>query len=113
MSRIKILYVRFRNKLRNDEIEFFRGAVLSKMQDASVLFHNHIGDNFRYSYPLIQYKRLSGKATIVCLEEGTEAIGQFFSAGDFCFQIGTRDVKMEIAFLKLCYITYKREPFSW
>ena len=97
MSRIKRLYVRFRNKLRNDEIEFFRGAVLSKMQDASVLFHNHIGDNFRYSYPLIQYKRLSGKATIVCLEEGTEAIGQFFSAGDFCFQIGTRDVKMEIA----------------
>ena len=100
MSRIKILYVRFRNKLRNDEIEFFRGAVLSKMQDASVLFHNHIGDNFRYSYPLIQYKRLSGKATIVCLEEGTEAIGQLFSAGDFQFQLGERPVQMEITSIK-------------
>lgn len=96
MRKIRLLYVRFRNELRNDEIEMFRGAVLSKLQDASVLFHNHVGDNFRYSYPLIQYKRLGGKAAIVCLEGGTEAIGELFSAGDFCFRIGDRNVKMEI-----------------
>ncbi|WP_337940462.1 CRISPR-associated endonuclease Cas6 [Parabacteroides sp.] len=100
MKRVKILYVRFNNELRNDEIEMFRGAVLSKLQEtSSVLFHNHVGKNFRYSYPLIQYKRLAGKASIVCLEEGTEAIGELFSAGDFSFRIGTRMVKMEIALI--------------
>lgn len=98
MRKSKILYVRFNNELRNDEIEKFRGAVLSKLKEtSSVLFHNHVGNNFRYSYPLIQYKRLRGQAVIVCLEEGTEAIGELFSAGDFCFRIGSRTVKMEIA----------------
>lgn len=62
MKKIKILCVRFRNELRPFEIEMFRGAVLDKLQEtASVLFHNHVGDGFRYSYPLIQYKCLGGR----------------------------------------------------
>ena len=98
MRKIKILNVLFNNELRNDEVGLFRGAVLAKLQEASsVLFHNHLGTNFRYSYPLIQYKRQGGKASIVCLEEGTEAIGELFAAGDFCFRIGSRTVRMEIA----------------
>ena len=98
MRKIKILNVRFTNELRNDEVGLFRAAVLAKLQEASsVLFHNHLGTNFRYSYPLIQYKRQGGKASIVCLEEGTEAIGELFASGDFCFRIGSRTVRMEIA----------------
>ena len=45
---------------------------------------------------MIQYKRIQGKAAIVCLKEGTEAIGQFFSEGTFTFNIGNRYVKMEL-----------------
>lgn len=100
MRKIRILYIRFRNELQNNEIEMFRGAVLSKLPNASVLFHNHVNDNFRYSYPLIQYKRLFGKAAIVCLEAGTEAVGELFSAGDFSFRIGDRVVRMEIDSIK-------------
>lgn len=101
MKKIKILCVRFRNELRPFEIEMFRGAVLDKLQEtASVLFHNHVGDGFRYSYPLIQYKCLGGQAAIVCLEEGTEAIGELFSSGDFCFRIGDRMVDMKIDSIK-------------
>ena len=100
MKKIKILYVRFANELQTNEIELFRGAILAKLQDASVLFHNHIKDNFRYSYPLIQYKRIAKKAAIVCIEEGTEAIGQLFSTGDFQFQLGERPVQMEITSIK-------------
>lgn len=97
MRKIKILNVRFDNELRNDEIELFRGAVLGKLEEtSSVLFHNHVGNNFRYAYPLIQYKRQRGKAAIVCLEEGAEVIGELFAAGDFCFRIGNRTVRMEI-----------------
>ena len=101
MKKIKVLYIRFQNELRPDEIEMFRGAVLSKLQQsASILFHNHLGDSFRYSYPLIQYKSLKRKAAIICLEEGTEAVGELFSAGDFCFRIGDRVVRMTIESVK-------------
>lgn len=100
MRKIRILCIRFHNELQNNEIEMFRGAVLSKLPNASVLFHNHVDDNYRYSYPLIQYKRLSGKAAIVCLEAGTEAVGELFSAGDFSFRLGDRIVKMEIDSIK-------------
>ena len=80
MKKIKILCVRFQNELRPDEIEMFRGAVLSKLQQStSILFHNHLGNGYRYSYPLIQYKCLDKKAAIVCLEEGTEVIGELIS----------------------------------
>lgn len=100
MKKIKVLHIQFHSDLKQNEIELFRGAVLSKMDDASVLFHNHTVDNYRYSYPLIQYKRIYKKASILCLEEGTEAIGQFFSSGDFNFRLGERAVKMEVNFLK-------------
>lgn len=100
MKKVKILRIQFHEELKNNEIELFRGAVLSKLQNASVLFHNHIADNFRYAYPLIQYKRIAKRASIVCLEEGTDVIGQFFSSGDFCFRLGNREVKMEISTIK-------------
>ena len=65
MRKINLLYIRFHDALRSNELEMFRGAVLSKLSGDSTLFHNHVGENFRYSYPLIQYKRLFGKAAII------------------------------------------------
>lgn len=95
---IKILIIRFKNEISLLEIPFFRGAILNALHgEANILFHNHVGESsFRYSYPLIQYKRIQGKAAIVCLKEGTEAIGQFFSEGTFTLNIGNRLVKMEL-----------------
>ena len=95
---IHILVIRFKNEISLLEIPFFRGAFLHALHgEANVLFHNHVDESsFRYSYPLIQYKRIQGKAAIVCLKEGTEAIGQFFSEGTFTFNIGNRYVKMEL-----------------
>ena len=58
-----------------------------------MLFHNHIDDDkFRYSYPLIQYKRIGGKAAIVCIEEGVDIIGQFLTETDGIIKIGEREV---------------------
>ncbi|MDC2653660.1 hypothetical protein PO254_21810, partial [Bacteroides ovatus] len=95
---IHILVIRFKNEISLLEIPFFRGAILHALHgEANVLFHNHVDESsFRYSYPLIQYKRIQGKAAIVCLKEGTEAIGQFFSEGTFTFNLGNRYVKMEL-----------------
>ena len=59
---------------------------------ANMLYHNHIGsDTFRYSYPLIQYKRIGGKAAIVCIEEGADVIGQFLSEAANSIKIGERE----------------------
>lgn len=39
------------------EVPLFRGAVIAAVgQESSVLLHNHEGNNYRYAYPLIQYK---------------------------------------------------------
>lgn len=96
-TRIKLFHIQFQNELEDSEIELFRGAVIHQIPSSMILFHNHKGQGFRYSYPLIQYKRLRGKAFIVCLSDGVEAIGNLFSFSDFYFRIGNREEKMQIA----------------
>jgi hypothetical protein len=44
------------------------------------LLHKHIVGVNRYCYPVIQFKRIKGQAAIVCIGEGTESIGGFFSS---------------------------------
>ena len=97
MGRIKALTIRFKNELRREEIQLFRGAIIHATEQASLLFHNHKEDNsLRYAYPLIQYKRINQKAAIVCLGEGTEAIGQFFSSCNFDIMLGERPTRLEV-----------------
>jgi len=96
--KIKILVIRFKNPLQRKEIAYFRGAVIHAIEDKNtdILFHNHTEKQFRYSYPLIQYKRINKKAAIVCIQEGTEAIGQLFSSCNFTFDIGKQKTEMEV-----------------
>ncbi|MEY8688142.1 CRISPR-associated endonuclease Cas6 [Bacteroides sp. AN502(2024)] len=94
---ISILNLQFKNEISYSEIHLLRGAILNALDGkADVLFHNHIGESFRYSYPLIQYKRIHKKAAIFCLREGTDAIGQFLSKGSFSLCLGERRIDMEI-----------------
>ncbi|MBQ0022686.1 MAG: hypothetical protein KBT29_05555 [Prevotellaceae bacterium] len=88
----RVLTVTFDGELSPWEVPYFRGAVIATMGDKSnLLFHNHDGDEkLRYSYPLIQYKRIGGKAAIVCVNEGADMIGQFLSEGKTSFNIGNR-----------------------
>jgi hypothetical protein len=100
MDKIKTLIIQFSNILERYEIPLFRGAVIASLDDKNILFHNHLGNKFRYLYPLIQYKRIHKKAAIICVSDGTEAIGEFFSSCNFKFKIGERDVEMEIEDIK-------------
>ena len=94
---IRVLTVYYDTEISNKEIPFFRGAVLKSLGDkADLLFHNHVGeDKFRYAYPCIQYKRLGGKAAIVCVEEGVDVIGQFLAEFDGTLTLGNREVRCE------------------
>lgn len=96
LPRIKSLAILFDGEIARHEIPLFRGAVLASMGDkANVLYHNHLGDEgYRYSYPLVQYKRIRKKAAIVCLNEGADIIGQFLAEGVREYQIGDHVVTM-------------------
>lgn len=91
---IRTLTVTYNTKIKNHEIPLFRGTVLKSLgTKANVLYHNHTGeDTFRYAYPLIQYKRLNGSATIVCVEEGADIIGQFLKETSEPLRLGDREV---------------------
>lgn len=95
---IKILTVHYDTEIKQHEVALFRGAVIASMKDhANTLFHNHLdNEKYRYSYPLIQYKRIDGKAAIVCLGEGTDVIAQFIAEGANKFRLGEREVEMSV-----------------
>lgn len=97
MNNLQTLVIQFSNDILQWEVPLFRGSVIDAMENTNILFHNHLDDDtFRYRYPLIQYKRIGGKAAIVCVGEGTEVIGEFFNNANFNMQIGERTLLMEV-----------------
>ena len=94
MKHVRTLTVITDAEIRQNEIPLFRGAVIQSLgEHPNVYFHNHLdNDKFRYAYPLIQYKRLGGKAAIVCVEEGVDIIGQFLTEVDGLLTIGERQI---------------------
>lgn len=124
-NNLNVLVIQFTNSIYNDEIPFFRGAIINAVQErGSDLFHNHKEEGLIYRYPLIQYKRLRQKAAIVCIGEGTEDIGHFFSSCDFNVTIGNRPIELEVESIKahktlvqiwdspFCYTIRKWLPFN-
>lgn len=91
---IRTLTILFDTEISFKETTLFRGAVIKSLgEHPNLFFHNHLDDEkFRYSYPLIQYKRLGGKAAIVCIEDGVDIIGQFLAEVDGTLTIGDRQV---------------------
>lgn len=92
---IRTLTIQTDADIHQKDVPLFRGAVLKSLGDkADLLFHNHLdNDRFRYSYPLIQYKRIGGKAAIVCIEEGADIIGQFLTEVNDKLRIGEREIE--------------------
>ena len=94
---IRTLTVLTDAEIHQNEVPLFRGAVINSLgEKANLFFHNHMADDkLRYAYPLIQYKRLAGKAAIVCIEEGVDLIGQFLTSVDGELQIGERKLAFD------------------
>lgn len=98
-NKIRLLTIQFDTPISFQQISSFRGAVVATV-DNDILFHNHVDSNYRYAYPLIQYKRIGGKAAIVCVGEGTESIGQMFSACNSSYNIGGQTMQMSAERIK-------------
>jgi hypothetical protein len=65
-------------------------------RDDDVLFHNHVGEGFRYGYPEIQYKLIGGKAAIVAVGDGVVAAFNEKLTRDLDVKIGTKAVTLEL-----------------
>lgn len=90
-----ILLIQFNNEIRQHEIPLLRGAIISKFRDND-LFHNHIDSGLRYSYPLIQYKRLGGVAAIIGVDKGAELLKTMITDQPIPMKLGRREVDMVI-----------------
>lgn len=91
---VRTLTIIFNTEISSYEIPLFRGAVLKALgEKANLLYHNHTSETtFRYSYPLIQYKRIGGKAAMVCVNEGVDIVGQFLTGISAPMIIGERQI---------------------
>lgn len=93
---INVLTIQFANEISSKDLTSFRGAVINSMAEAPLLLHNHLGDTFRYSYPLVQYKRINNKAAIVCVGKGTDSIRELLDVNNLNFHIRHKDMEMRI-----------------
>ena len=96
-AEITTLTVRFTNRMKQEELPLFRGAVIHSAENADVLFHNHMSDDrLRYAYPLIQYKCIDGQAAVVCIGDGIADIENFLAHNPDSVRIGRRQEQLLI-----------------
>ena len=73
MPPVKIVRILFQETIPPQKLPLFRGVMIN-MSDNNVLFHNHMGDNYRYSYPKIQYKLANSHPALIGINEGADAL---------------------------------------
>lgn len=96
MENIHVVIATFKNKISEEEIPYFRGSII-RLSGNNPLFHNHLDDGYRYSYPLVQYKIIDGHATIVGINEGGMVIKELFEDSPrYDCMLGNRRVEMEL-----------------
>ncbi len=100
---VRTLTIQTDTEISDKEITLFRGAVLASLgEKASLLYHNHISDTtFRYAYPLVQYKRIHGKAAIICIEKAVDLIGQYLTSFNGVLRLGERETECRIENINL------------
>lgn len=102
MNQIRTLTLKFKNEIEESEISCLRGAIINFNKNTDcILFHNHDENNFRYSYPLIQYKRMNRCASVVAINEGVDAVCQYLSQCDLSVTLGQREVVLVIDTLQV------------
>lgn len=105
MPKVRYLKVRFSQPLFPNEITRFRAAVIEKTNRQAPLFHNHAGDDgFVYRYPLIQYKVTHKKASIICVNEGTDEIHNLLQHRDLELRVGDKVGAYSIEDVDLHYV---------
>lgn len=93
LKKISTLIIRFKNDINPSTISTFRKEITKLLANK---YNMRASKSRHYSYPLIQFKRLNGKASIVCIEEGTESIGEFFANIRQSIHLGDKELSLEL-----------------
>ncbi len=96
IKKVRILKVSFTSELKLQEVPAFRGAIIEKVGRQHIIFHHHMADSYLYRYPTIQYKCISHKPAIVCIDEGVDEIHRFFEKPDWSLWIGDKKLEMKV-----------------
>lgn len=114
MKQLRVLQVVFNTFIKNYEIPAFRGAIIKKAGRDNILFHNHLSDEkFSYNYPLIQYKMISHKPSIICLDYGVDEIHKFFENRDWSIEISDRKINLSVDKINLNSFTMQVWDKKW
>ena len=101
--KIRLFIVIFDFELERREVPAFRGSVIEQVDRENILFHNHYGNNFRYGYPLIQYKLVERNPAIVCINSGYDESLKLFENVQWNFKIKDRNIRADIKHLSFDY----------
>lgn len=115
------LTVIFENSLQLEDVPQFRGAVLNNLpQDKDISFHNHVDEGFRYSYPLIQYKVIDGRAAVVFINESITSSGMLMNVCNQRVNIGPRQTVLKVnriipqkSEIKIVDVPYRYHISDW
>lgn len=104
--KIPYLQVAFDTPLRPEDISAFRGGIVACVGRDHDLFHNHSPEGTKlYRYPLIQYKRFQGRAGLVGIGEGVEALQHYLGRHDRSIDLRGQRLRMDVA-----RITFREFP---
>jgi Cas6b C-terminal domain/Cas6b N-terminal domain len=110
---MRILHLNFDLPLMPRDIAGFRAAVSRAAGYEHDLFHNHRPDgSIQYRYPMVQYRCTYGKASIIGIEEGGEAIYQWFRQCNSILHWNDRDhqLLLKSLFFKEYTLKYTKTP---
>lgn len=93
--------------LSPNETPFLRGAINKAAgRGRDVLWHNHTTDGLRYAYPLVQYKAIDGRATLVGIGPAADDLDWLAAQRQLSLRIGTRQVCASVA-------DYRKEAYTF
>lgn len=93
---LRTFILRFDTPCSWHEIPLLRGAIIHATESKNSFFHNHLGEQLRYAYPLVQYKRIGGKAAMVFIGDGIDALTDYFKSNTVEVHLGTRQTQLVI-----------------
>lgn len=102
MCTIRMLFISFDLAISGADIPEFRKAVAKKVGYQQDLFHNHQQKGgFIQRYPLIQYKRRRGLASLLAINEGIEALQHLFHQEEWTLYFKQEEHRFMIEDLQL------------
>lgn len=106
-NKIPLLSVVFRNQISDNEVPLLRGCILNIMKGCpdNLYYHNHQENNFRYAYPLVQYKTIHHQATMICLDKSVNDCGYLFQSLPCPISLGRRNILLEAAQITPVYFS--------